>query len=92
MNELLVADDPMDYDDVLIGMWVVVKYEGEKFIRNVDVKKNGEISVLCLEKPFGIREPQSYESGEPIFYDKVYETDIVPKPTQTDHTGKKQRK
>ena len=62
VNELLVADDSMDYDDVLIEMWVVVKYEGEKFIGNVDDKKNGEISVQCLEKPFRIREPQSYEN------------------------------
>ena len=82
VDELVVSDDPMHYDDVLIGRWVIVKYEGEKFIGNVDSKRNGEFLVRCLEKPFGIREPQSYESGEPIYYDEVYGTSAIPTPTR----------
>ena len=82
VDELMVSDDPMHYDDVLIGRWVIVKYEGEKFIGNVDSKRNGEFLVRCLEKPFGIREPQSYESGEPIYYDEVYGTSAIPTPTR----------
>ena len=90
-NEV-TSDDPMNYNDVLPGMWVVVEYEGEKFLGNVQHKKNGEFNVLCLDKPFGIREPQSYESVVPIYYDKVFQTDIVPTPTQIGSSGRKQRK
>ena len=88
----MISDEPMHYDDVFPGMWVVVIYEGERFLGNVQHKKKGEFNVLCLEKPYGIGEPQSYESGIPIYYDKVYHTNIVPTTTQTDSSGRKQRK
>ena len=71
---------------MLVGMWVVVKYEGEKFIGNVLGKRNGEFQVHCLDKPFGIREPQSYEKVDPRtgppFYTDVYEASVTPKPVK----------
>ena len=72
----LSDDDDQSFDNLLIGT------VDEKFIGNVDSKRNGEFLVRCLEKPFGIREPQSYESGEPIYYDEVYGTSAVPTPTR----------
>ena len=83
-SELLISDQPMNFDDVLIGMWVVVQYEGEKFIGIVDSKNenNGEYMVRCLEKPYGIREAQSYENGSAICYSAVYETSAIPTPTR----------
>ena len=91
-NELLVSDDPMNYDDVLSGMWVVVWYEGERFLGNVDSKVDGDIYVRCLDKPFGVRTPQSYERGRITCWKEVYETNAIPEVTQIDCDGKKTRK
>ena len=42
-------------------MWVLVKYEGEKFIAAVQKKVNGQYNVCCLEKPLGVNIPQEKE-------------------------------
>ena len=84
-NEQAVLDNPMDYDDVLPGMWVVVVYEKEKFIGNVQHKQNGVNNARGLDKPFGIWEPQSYETNEAIYvsnrhctnYNKGWEKVVV---------------
>ena len=89
--EMSVCDDPMHNNDVLLGMWVVVKYEGEKFLGKVMDKKCGEYLVRCLNKPFGISTPQTYESDEGIYYTEVYQTDVTPENKQIMKDGKKSR-
>ena len=41
----------MNFDDVLIGMWVVVQYEDEKFIGIVHIENGLEI---CLVKSVNV--------------------------------------
>lgn len=57
----------------------------------VQHKKEGKIYVLCLEKPFGINVPQTFEN-DGVYYDEVYKTDVNPRQTQIDEDGKKTRK
>ena len=85
------GETPMKFDDVEAGMWVIVVYEGEKFLGNVQDKKASQFNVLCLEKPFGINVPQNFEKGEGVYYDNVFQTDIKPEQTQVDEDGKKAR-
>ena len=78
--------DFLDYDEeftlltnkeVSVGMWVIVKWEGEKFLGNVDSKKRTSYHVRCLEKPLGICVPQLLEEkGED--YETVFKTTIIP--------------
>ena len=71
------------------GMWVVVKYEGEKWIGKVMDRKGGKVRVKCLEKPFGIGMPQRFESdGEAIYYSQAFATNVVPKQSGSG-TGRK---
>ena len=84
--------DKISHKDVKEGMWVVVNYEEEKFLGKVQSKAKTTITVLCLEKPLGIREPQSFESGDGFDYDFVYATDLKPYLTQMNKDGKKGRK
>ena len=91
-NEIEYGDIAMTYGDVNPGLWIIVFYEGERFLGKVQTKKAGEFKVLCLEKLFGINVAQCFESGEAIFYEKVYKTNIEPKQTQVDGYGKKSRK
>ena len=84
--------DPLYYDHVKAGMWVVVLYEEKMFIGKVQYKQGDEVNVRCLALPFGINIPQEFEPGEGIFYDKVYKTDITPMQTQMDKDGKQKRK
>ena len=66
-------------------MWVLVKYEGEKFIAAVQKKVNGQYNVCCLEKPLGVNIPQEKEWDEhSVFYKNVYGTDIKPRLTDTE--------
>ena len=80
-QDLPVSDDPMDFENDLEGMWVVVKYGGKQYIGNVQEKVNGpngpKYNVKCLEYCFGDRRPQTYEKGESIFFDEVFETDAA---------------
>ena len=68
----------MPYKDVLPGMWVVVRYEGEVFLGKVLQKRCGEYMVRCLSMPFGVNAPQQFEEDEGIYYNEVYQLDIVP--------------
>ena len=49
------------FDDVNIGMWVIAIYEDEKWLANVVDKRGNQVLVRCLEKPFGVKEPQNLE-------------------------------
>ena len=53
INASSMEDEPMKYEDVLPGMWVLVRYEEERFLGKVTHKKCGEYYVRCLDKPFG---------------------------------------
>ena len=86
------GEKPMIFNDVEAGMWVIVVYEGEKFLGKVQDKKVGQFNVLCLEKQSGINIPQNFEKGEGVYYDNVCKTDIKPEQTQVDEDGKKTRK
>ena len=57
-------------------MWVIVQWEGEKFLGTV-TSKGSSYHVRCLEKPLGICVPQKLEKGGADF-EKVYQTSIVP--------------
>ena len=81
------------YNDVTIGMWVITIYEDEKWLGKVVDKKEKQICVRCLEKPFGVKEPQNLEREEnAVYFDRVFRTDAVPILTQYDANGKKGRK
>ena len=60
------------------GDWVVVIYEGEKFIGKVVNAVNGQAVVQCLTKPLGINTPQDFEA-DTVYYETVYYTSIMPK-------------
>ena len=64
--------------DVKVGMWVRVIFEDEWYLGKV-MEKNGAIcNVRCLEKPFGIKEPQDMEHEKYTMpYDTVYEADGI---------------
>ena len=94
---------PMNFEEIHQNMWVKVIYEGQKFIGKVmekvmakegDKKKQAFVKVKCLEKPFGIREPQDFEMGDGVYYklSRVFKTDMKPEMTQIDKNGRKQRK
>ena len=53
--------DKLKNSDVAIGMWVLVYWEGEKFLSVVRSKSRQLYHVVCLNKPFGICEPQLLE-------------------------------
>ena len=84
-----VSGEPMDFNEVEIGMWVVAVYEMERFLGKVIAKKVGKFNVHCLEKPFGINTPQFFENDEDVWYDKVYN---IHRQTQIDADGNKCRK
>lgn len=61
------------------GMWVKVKYEDEVFLGKVLLIKNHQAQVRCLQKPFGVREPQEFEREEDaVFYVTVFSCDVQP--------------
>ena len=81
------------YNDVTIGMWVITIYEDEKWLGKVVDKKEKQICVRYLEKPFGGKEPQNLEREEnAVYFDRVFRTDAVPILTQYDANGKNGRK
>ncbi len=56
-----------------------VLYEDEVFIGKVLQKAAGETMEQCLEKPYGIKEPQNLEREQhAVFYEAVYERDVTP--------------
>ena len=67
-----------------------VRYEGEWFLVKVLKCIASPCLVCCLEKPFGIKEPQDMvPEADAIYYDVVYETgDIQPKLVKIKHSWK----
>ena len=53
--------EEIHYEDDKSGMWVLVFYEKEKWLRKVIEKREGQVRVSCLEKPFGVNMPQNME-------------------------------
>ena len=48
---------------------------------NLINKKNKSNCVRCLEKPYGVNEPQNLErerEEDAVFFDQVFHTDVVP--------------
>ena len=81
------------FDDVNIGMQVIAIYEDEKWLANVVDKRENQVLVRCLEKPFGNKEPQNLErEGDAIFVEQVFHTDVVPTLLQIAPNGKKGHK
>ena len=68
-------------DSVRSGQWLFVEYEGEFFLGIVlEVSCTGT-RVQCLEKPYGISEPQDLEKAHiSAWYtlDKLFEAPVVP--------------
>ena len=61
---------------VAAGMWVLVYWEGEKFLGVVKSKTRKSYHVVCLQKPYGVCEPQLLEaSGDD--YKTVYRPNIT---------------
>ena len=63
-------------------MWVIVRYDDERFLGQVLQKVNGQVEVRCLKEAFGIcHEPQEFEKERlNCFHWTVYRTSITPKP------------
>ena len=69
---------PIPFDVVNIGMWVIPIYEDEKWLANVVDKRGNQVLVRCLEKPFGIKEPQTLEREQDAYFvEQVFHTDVV---------------
>ena len=67
------------FEDVTVNSWVLVLYEGEKFLGRCLSKINGKFRVQCLSMPYGIRSAQVFEKEvDVVYYDKVYKPPIFP--------------
>ena len=67
------------FEDVTVNSWVLVLYEGEKFLGRCLSKINGKFRVQCLSMPYGIRSAQVFEKEvDIVYYDKVYKPPIFP--------------
>ena len=67
------------FEDVTVNSWVLVLYEGEKFLDRCLSKINGKFRVQCLSMPYGIRSAQVFEKEvDIVYYDKVYKPPIFP--------------
>ena len=53
--------EPVDLSNASSGNWVIAKYEEDYFLGLIleITEKKDKVRVQCLEKPFGITEPQS---------------------------------
>ena len=62
-------------------MWVKINFEEEWFLGKVMKKEGIRCMVRCLEKPFGIGEPQDMENErDTLPCDEVFDAEgIVPK-------------
>ena len=98
-----IDDEPMQYDDVEVGMWIVVAYDGKKYLGKVIKKEmvkgdkySGKYTVKCLSEPFPIpfhlnRSPL-FENVEPTWYPQVWRINAVVKQVQIEKKGKRSRK
>ena len=66
--------------DVKEGDWVKVICEGEWFLEKVVKTVENSCLIHCLEKPYGISEPQDLESErDTVVYEELYDVDgIIP--------------
>ena len=49
-------------------MWMIDIYQDEKWLANVVDKRGNQVLVRCLEKPFGVKEPQNLEREEDAIF------------------------
>ena len=81
------------FEDVTVNSWVLVLYEGEKFLGQCLSKINGKFRVQCLSMPYGIRSAQVFEKEvDIVYYDKVYKPPIFPWAIELDDEWKLTRK
>ena len=78
------------YKDVLREMWVVVKFEGERFLGKVLQKRCGEYMVRCLSMLFGMNTHQEFDEDEGTYYTDVYQSNIAPENKQIYKDSKNQ--
>ena len=64
----LITLQPIPFDDVNIGMWVIDIYQDEKWLANVVDKRGNQVPVRCLEEPFGVKEPQNLQREEDAIF------------------------
>ena len=64
----LITLQPIPFDDVNIGMWVIDIYQNEKWLANVVDKRGNQVLVRCLEEPFGVKEPQNLQREEDAIF------------------------
>ena len=70
---------PLDFEAVTVNSWVLVVYEGEKFLGRCLGKAGGKFRVQCLSLPFGVRLAQDLEKeADAVYYDEVYKAPIIP--------------
>ena len=63
----------------ILGQWVVVEYEKELFLGNIDVVWGGEAKVCCLQKLLKIRESSEMKfESYAVFYKKVFKCEKAP--------------
>ena len=67
----------LTYDNVSTGQWVKALYEAEVFLEKNQKKVPNEYYVQCLEKPFGVKEPQSLEKDSQAGYIMSWVMDIT---------------
>ena len=64
---------PLDFETVTVNLWVLVVYEGKKFLGRCLGKAGGKFRVQCLSLPFGVRLAQDLEKeADMVYYDEVY--------------------
>ena len=70
---------PLDFEVVTVNSWVLVVYEGEKFLGRCLGKAGGKFRVQCLSLPFGVSLAQDLEEvADAVYYDEVYKAPIIP--------------
>ena len=73
---------PVDLSNASSGNWVIARYEEDYFLGLIlEIREmKDKVRVQCLEKLFGITEPQSLEPYSHVFYDhyNLLKTDVIP--------------
>ena len=88
-----VVLEELSFEDVTVNSWILVLYEGDKFLGRCLSKINGKFWVQCLLIPYGIWSAQIFEKEvDVVYYDKVYKPPIIPWATELDDEGKHTRK
>ena len=88
-----VVLEELSFEDVTVNSWILVLYEGDKFLGRCLSKINGKFWVQCLLIPYGIWSAQIFEKEvDVVYYDKVYKPPIIPWATELGDEGKHTRK